>query len=63
MNKINYSDAKRDNTLYRYRGESAVVETTGFIRLIYDIRPTSDMPIIINVPIGTGSGTANEVTK
>ena len=57
--KIEYTDAKRDNTLYRYMGVSVVVEPSGYIRIIYDIRPTTNMPIIKNVPVGTRMGTAD----
>lgn len=57
--KIEYKDTKKDGkTLYRYRQASAVVEPSGYIRLVYGIKPETDMPIIKAVPVGVKSGTA-----
>jgi len=59
MDKIEYKDTKKDGkTLYRYRQSAAVVKPSGFIRLVYDLKPETDMPLIKSVPDGVKSGTA-----
>lgn len=64
MNKIEYADAnKNGKTLYRFdRKTSAVIEASGYIRIINDITATTDMPIIKNIPAGVRCGTA-EIKK
>lgn len=39
--------------------ESCVIEKSGYIRFIFGIKATTDMPIIANVPDGTRFGTSD----
>lgn len=57
MKTIKYSNARRDNTLYRYRYgaydyDAVTVSVSGDI-VLSTIRPSSDMSVLIDIPDGT----------